>query len=192
MWGLGGITDSMDESLSTLQEMGKDREAWHAAVHRVAKSWTWLNNNNALAHLALPTTSNSLNKSLPFFWSPSNFGAILDSLLFFQSDQPILIQQLVPLQRLPPHAISSVQHLTLGLISNALLVPLLSLLELIVHSCQTKHPYKIIVILLAPCSRSYSDSLPSVTWSMNSSPLPLCCAVLSRSVTSDSLWPHGL
>ena len=47
-----------------------------------------------------------------------------------------------------------------------------------VHYCQTKHPYKITVIPLAPCSRRYSDSLTSVTSSINSSPLPLCCAVL--------------
>ena len=37
---LDGITDAMDMSFSKFQEMVKDRQAWHAAVHGVAKSWT--------------------------------------------------------------------------------------------------------------------------------------------------------
>ena len=50
MTWLDGITDSVDMGLGEFQELVMDREAWHAMIHGVAKSWTWLSDWTELNH----------------------------------------------------------------------------------------------------------------------------------------------
>ena len=70
-----GITDSMDMNLSKLQEIVKDREAWHAEVHKVAKSQTQLSNwtTKCVKHSAVCSVQFSSVQSLSrlrFFATP--------------------------------------------------------------------------------------------------------------------------
>ena len=60
---LDGITDTMDMSLSRLQEIMNDREGWHAAVHDIAKSWTWFSDRTTWWSL--------IHKSAKFIYSQS-------------------------------------------------------------------------------------------------------------------------
>ena len=78
---LDGITKSMDMSLSELQELVMDREAWHAAVRGVTKSGTQLSDWTELTDVTILQVS-CFSHHFSFPWMPnviSNIKAILDS-----------------------------------------------------------------------------------------------------------------
>ena len=61
---LNGITDSMDMSLNRLQDLVTDRETWHAAVHGVVKSQTWLNDWTDLNYSVVGSIKVNTGKTL--------------------------------------------------------------------------------------------------------------------------------
>ena len=67
---LDGIIDSMDMSFSKLQELVMDREAWHATVHGVTKSWTWLSDWTELINIYMRKGPFGITLSSQKFSSP--------------------------------------------------------------------------------------------------------------------------
>ena len=71
---LDGITDSMDMSLSELQELVMDRETWNAVIHGVTKSWTRLKRLGSSRSRSLPPWDffgrNDAEAETPVLWPP--------------------------------------------------------------------------------------------------------------------------
>ena len=109
---LNGVTNLMDMSSSKLQELVKDRESWHAAIHGVADSRTWLSDWNEL-NCAWYTNSNKQ-------WTLELYGAN-----FFLANDLILIAKALPPLQSPtcPKTFKHLLLLTLQMLGSWILWP---------------------------------------------------------------------
>ena len=98
---LDGITDSMDVSLSELLELVMDREAWRAAIHGVAKSWTRLSDWTELNYKSI---LGQANFRLPNRQTPLLFWTIISSILLVsQASNTLILSLSAHGERTPSH-----------------------------------------------------------------------------------------